>query len=168
MIIIMAGFSTATFNKHDDYMTPDHAWDDIKQYIPKVKIWEAFYGDGKSGDYLKELGYDVINEERDFYDEPPEYDCIVSNPPFSDTRNIIPRLNELDKPFILIMPSSKINTQYFRDNFMNKGVQLIVPKKRINFIKLLDGQPDRSKKACNFECFYYCYKIGLERDIVWI
>ena len=42
----MAGFHTKTFIKHDDYMTPKHAWEAIQEYIPKNKIiWEAFYGD---------------------------------------------------------------------------------------------------------------------------
>jgi len=165
----MASFHTKTFQKHDDYMTPKHAWEDIKQYIPNVKIWEAFYGDGESGKYLTELGFDTIHEERDFFTEPPEYDCLVSNPPFSDVKNIMKRLKELDKPFILIMPSSKINTSYMRENFKNKGLQIIIPIKRIQFIKLVDGKvPDKWKNACNFDCFYYCYKIGLPRDIVWL
>jgi hypothetical protein len=34
----MAGFHTKTFLKHDDYMTPKYAWEDIKDYIPKKKI----------------------------------------------------------------------------------------------------------------------------------
>ena len=165
----MAGFHTKTFMKHDDYMTPDSAWENIKQYIPKVKIWEAFYGDGESGKKLQSMGFDVIHEERDFYDEPPEYDCLVSNPPFSDTKKIMKRLAELDKPFILILPSSKINTSYFRENFMNKGIQIIIPPKRIQFKKLIDGNPVNGWKSdCNFDCFYYCYKIGLPRDIVWL
>ena len=46
----MAGFHTKSFIKHDDYMTPKYAWENIKNYIPKDKvIWEAFYGDGNSG-----------------------------------------------------------------------------------------------------------------------
>ena len=41
--------SDGTFNKHDDYMTPKSAWENILQYIPKDKvIWECFYGDGQS------------------------------------------------------------------------------------------------------------------------
>jgi hypothetical protein len=43
-------------------MTPKYAWENIKDLIPKNKIiWEPFYGDGKSGDYLKELGFNVIH-----------------------------------------------------------------------------------------------------------
>tara|TARA_R110000803_G_scaffold195541_1_gene258778 strand:+ start:1353 stop:1853 length:501 start_codon:yes stop_codon:yes gene_type:complete len=165
----MAGFHTKTFIKHDDYMTPKHAWEDIKHLIPKVKIWEAFYGDGKSGEYLTELGFDVIHEPIDFFDEPPDYGCIVSNPPFSHSKDVIKRLAELDKPFILIMPSAKINTSYFRENFNGKGLQIIIPRKRIHFLKFVNGEAvEGLKKACNFDCFYYCYKIGLSRDIVWL
>ena len=29
----MAGFHTKTFIKHDDYMTPKYAWENIKQFI---------------------------------------------------------------------------------------------------------------------------------------
>jgi len=164
----MAGFHTKTFTKHDDYMTPKHAWEDIKQYIPKCKIWEGFYGDGKSGDYLTELGFDVIHEERDFFTEPPdEWDMIVSNPPFSLSKQVMKKLLEYDKPFIIIMPSSKINTSYFRE-WKDKGIQIIIPRKRIHFTKFVDGKPVICKNACNFDCFYYCYKIGLQRDIIWL
>lgn len=39
----MAGFHTKTFLKHDDYMTPYYAWDNIKHLIPKNKvIWKHF------------------------------------------------------------------------------------------------------------------------------
>jgi hypothetical protein len=61
----MAGFNTKTFLKYDDYMTPKYAWEDIKEFIPNKKIWEAFYGDGNSGNYLTELGFDVIHKPID-------------------------------------------------------------------------------------------------------
>jgi hypothetical protein len=165
----MAGFHTKTFLKHDDYMTPKYAWENIKHLIPKNKvIWEAFYGDSKSGQYLRELGFEVIHEPIDFF-ENNLGDIIVSNPPFSKSKEVMKRLKELDKPFIIILPSSKINTSYFRDNFMNCGLQIIIPRKRIHFEKQIDGKtPDNWKNACNFDCFYYCYKIGLENDIVWL
>lgn len=165
----MAGFHTKTFAKHDDYMTPKSAWENIQHLIPKDKvIWEAFYGDGKSGSHLKELGFEVINENVDFFSNNLG-EVIVSNPPFSKSKEVMKRLKELDKPFIMILPSSKINTSYMRENYMNQGLQIIIPRKRIHFIKLIDGEvPKNWKNACNFDCFYYCYKIGLERDIVWL
>lgn len=145
----MAGFHTKIFIKHDDYMTPKYAWENIQQYIPRDKIiWEAFYGDGESGKYLG--------------------DVIVSNPPFSKIKEILERLIILDKPFILILPSSKINTSYFRQ-WKYKHLQIIIPRKRIHFNKLIDGeQPKDRKNACNFDTFYYCYKMNLPNDITWL
>ena len=159
----MAGFHTKTFIKHDDYMTPKYVWENIIEYIPKNKvIWEAFYGDGKSGDYLKELGLNVIHEQIDFFKE-NKGDIIISNPPFSLSKQIMERLLELDKPFILIFPSSIINTQYFR-KWKDKKLQIIIPRKRIQFIK--NGNELNNK--CNFDCFYYCYKINLPSCIIWL
>jgi len=164
----MAGFEPKTFMKHDDYMTPKYAWENIKQYIPKDKIiWEAFYGDGKSGTYLQEMGFNVIHEPIDFFDN-DRGDMIVSNPPYSLSKEISNRLYEIDKPFILILPSSKINTQYFR-KWRERGIQIIIPRSRIHFEKQVNGEvPANWKNACNFDCFYYCYKINLPRDIIWL
>jgi len=167
----MAGFHTKTFLKHDDYMTPKYAWDNIKQFIPTDKvIWEAFYGDGVSGKHLTELGFNVIHEPVDFFEE-NRGDIIVSNPPFSKSKEVLTRLKELDKPFIIILPSSKINTQYVRSLFMEceDKLQLIIPRKRIHFEKKVEGKtPENWKNACNFDCFYYCWKMNLPHDIVWL
>jgi hypothetical protein len=160
----MAGFHTKTFLKHDDYMTPQYAWENIQHLIPKDKlIWEAFYGDGKSGTYLQDLGFNVIHEPVDFF-ENNLGDVVVSNPPFSKSKEVLTRLKQLEKPFILILPSSKINTQYVRENYKNKGLQIIIPRKRIQFIK--NGNELQNK--CNFDCFYYCYKMDLPKDIIWL
>jgi hypothetical protein len=164
----MAGFHTKTFLKHDDYMTPKYAFENIKQYIPKDKIiWEAFYGDGKSGEYLKELGFNVIHKEVDFF-ENDLGDIICSNPPFSKCKEIMGRLYELDKPFILILPASKITTSYFR-RWKDKGIQIIIPRTRIHFTKKINGEtPKNWGNKCNFDCFYYCYKMNLTKDIIWL
>ena len=169
---IMAGFNTKTFMKHDDYMTPKSAWENIKQYIPKDKvIWEAFYGDGSSGTHLTDLGFTrTIHQPLDFF-ENDIGEIVVSNPPFTLCKDILARLKELNKPFILIMPSSKINTQYFRKLFYDTEdpIQIIIPRKRIQFIKTINGViPEDYKSCCNFDCFYYCWKIGLPKDIVWL
>jgi hypothetical protein len=167
----MAGFHTKTFLLHDDYMTPKYAWENIKQFIPNDKIiWEAFYGNGDSGNYLKELGFNTIHEPIDFF-ENDLGEIVVSNPPFSQAPDILKRLKELQKPFILIMPSSKINTQYFRKLFAEDPdpIQIIIPRKRIQFTKTIDGVvPKDYKSCCNFDCFYYCWKMNLPRDIIWL
>ena len=165
-------FHTKKFLKHDDYMTPKYAWENITQYIPKDKIiYEAFYGDGTSGEYLKELGCKkVIHEMIDFFDDItlPEYDILISNCPFSKSKEIMYRLLKLDKPFIILLPSAKINTSYLRI-FKDFNLQIIIPRKRIHFEKKINGKtPDGWKNACNFDCFYYCYKMNLPNDIIWL
>lgn len=162
----MANFDNKNnFLVYDDYMTPKYAWEDIKKYIPNDKIiWEAFYGDGMSGTYLKELGFNTIHEPIDFFNNNNlQYDMIVTNPPFNKIKKILDQLLIIDKPFILILPSSKINTQYFR-KWKDKNIQLIIPKKRIQFLR--DGKHCQSN--CAFDCFYYCYKINLKRDLLFL
>jgi hypothetical protein len=159
-----------TTNKYDDYMTPKYAWSNIKDYIPKDKIiWEAFYGNGKSGEYLQELGFQVIHDKDNFF-ENDKGDIIISNPPFSMSKKVIERLKLLDKPFIIILPVSKITTGYFQNSFKhNNEFQIMIPPKRIHFEKLVNGVvPLNWKNQCNFDCFYYCYKINLKNDITWL
>tara|TARA_R110000751_G_C13662503_1_gene469322 strand:+ start:83 stop:589 length:507 start_codon:yes stop_codon:yes gene_type:complete len=167
----MAGFHTETFIEHDDYFTPKYAWENIIDYIPKDKvIWECFYGDGNSGKYLEELGLTVIHEEVDFFTN-NFGSLLCSNPPYSLKKKIFTRLKELDKPFIMICPSSMINTQYIKQLFSNSEnpLQIIIPRKRINFTKKINGKiPENWGNRCNFDCFYYCYKIDLEKDIIWL
>jgi hypothetical protein len=168
----MASFHSKTFQNHDDYMSPRHAWEDIIQFIPEQyrTIYEPFFGDGSSGKILEEIlpEKNIIHNNVDFYEYSNiyNYDMILSNPPFSDCKNIMPKLLKLDKPFILLMPSSKINTSYFRI-WKDRNIQIIIPKKRINFIKIVNGKIVETKGA-NFDCFYYCYKMNLPKDILWL
>jgi hypothetical protein len=164
----MAGFHTKTFQIHDDYTTPKSSWEAIADYIPRDKvIWEAFYADGKSGTFLQELGYNVIHEPVDFF-ESDLGEVLCSNPPFSKTKEVMERLLVLDKPFIMILPASKISTSYMRA-WKDKGLQIIIPRKRIHFTKLVNGVvPENYKSLCNFDCFYYCYKIDLPHSIIWL
>ena len=112
----------------------------------------------------------MIHENIDFF-ENNKGEIVVSNPPFTKIPAILERLKELDKPFILIMPSSKICTQYFRKLFCNTKdpVQTIIPRKRIQFEKIVNGEKvENQKQACNFDCYYYCWKWNLPSDIIWL
>ena len=162
----MACFTTDTFKVYDDYMTPKSAWEAIKDYIPSNKtIWEPFYGNGDSGRFLTELGFNVIHQQEDFFQH-NHGDIVVSNPPFSIKKEVIKRLVELDKPFILLMPVSTIVCSYVKKTIGN-NLQIIVPKKRIQFGKLENGTV-KVKGRCSFECLYYCFKMNLPRDINYL
>jgi hypothetical protein len=70
-------------------MTPFSAWEEVSPYIPRhLTLWEAFYGDGRSGDHLTELGFDVIHEDVDFFTHDLG-ECVVTNPPFCELPRIL-------------------------------------------------------------------------------
>jgi len=168
----MAGFHTKTFAVHNEYMTPASAWKAIAQFIPKDKtIWEPFYGDGTSGDILSRVtGGEVIHQDIDFF-ENDMAEIIISNPPFDKKKEVFTRLKKLGKPFIMICPSPMLITKYLMKLFCEdeSPIQIIIPSKRIQFIKMVDGVVDPvQKNKCNFDCFYYCWKMNLPRDIVWL
>jgi len=150
----------------DNYITNKYEWEQIKEYIPTDKIiWSPFYCDGKQKEYFKELGYDIIHEDKDFFSYTPEYDIIIDNPPFSKKNEILIKLNDLDKPFILICPSMMLSYKYFQTNFKDKNIQLIIPYKRMNFKHLNSNKKNYSPP---FASFYYCYKMNLPKDIIFL
>ena len=91
-------------------MTPKYVFEEIKEYIPRGKtIWMPFYGDGKAGQYMKELGFDVIHQPEDFWSN-DHGDIVVDNPPFEKKKEIITELIRRGKPFMLIVPCNTICT----------------------------------------------------------
>ena len=153
----MANFSDSPhFSTHDDYYTPKSAWASINHLIPKDKvIVEAFMlnsNQSKSAEYLEELGntvyydkrYDFIegtrlNEKIPIATKYPKMDMIVSNPPYSKKlkQAALRKLHEVDKPFIIILNSNILYTNYLRDIFGEdmKHIQVINPRGKINFDK---------------------------------
>ena len=78
---------------------------------------------------------------------------------FSELPRILARLRELG------MPCSTLTTRYFRDLFPD--IQVIVPRRRIQFRKLVDGVEVPSGR-CSFDCLYFCWRLGLPRDVVFL
>tara|TARA_R110000796_G_scaffold26770_2_gene74005 strand:- start:1951 stop:2427 length:477 start_codon:yes stop_codon:yes gene_type:complete len=148
----------------DNYITNAEDWLRIKDYIPKdKKIWSPFYCDGKQKEYFNDMGFDIIHEDEDFFSYTPEYDMVIDNPPFSKKKEILARLKELDKPFILIMPSVMLCYKYFQDDY--KNIQIIIPYNRVKF-KHLDNI--NKNYTPPFASFYFCYKMNLSKDLIFI
>ena len=133
-------FHNKRFKVDNEYMTPKTAWENISHVIPKNKIiWESAYGDGESGKYFKDMGYNVYHEPLDYFtEEPAKWDIQITNPPFSKKKEWFTRAKEFNKPFIILCPSSMICTQYIRKLFNGEKLQIIIPRKRIQFIKKID------------------------------
>ena len=158
-----------TLRENDEYYTPLEAWSNILNYLPRDKKYlEPFYGSGSSIQNLRSLGLNVEGEDVDFNEaiDNFNYDIIITNPAFSTNifKSFLKKLYEIDKPFVIIIPISKITTKYFQNYFKNK-VQIIIPSSRINFI-----DPSSTSKKSNpaFASIYVCYKLNLQSDIMWL
>ena len=82
-------------------MTPKYVFEEIKEYIPRGKtIWMPFYGDGKAGQHMKELGFDVIHQPEDFWSY-DRGDIVVDNPPFEKKKEKFCRNSSTSIPLAL-------------------------------------------------------------------
>jgi len=141
----------------DEWFTPRSAWESISDFIPRdATVWEPFRGNGSSTEFLTDLGFTVVSEDEDFFLAEPKGSIVVSNPPFSKSKQVLRRLVEIGMPFILILPTQKLTTQHFRELFAStqEHLKLIVPRKRINFVK-----PGLARSKCTFDTFFYCWRV---------
>lgn len=153
----------ASLRVDDEWFTPKHAWEDIAHFIPRdAVVWEAFSGNGRSTAYLRELGFEVVCDDSDFFDTELKGDLVVTNPPFSKSKRVLRRLVEHDKPFIMILLCCKVTTQHFQEMFAPSlsDLKLIVPRKRINFTK-----PGMTRSKATFDTFYYAWKVPSMADL---
>ena len=139
----------------DNYNTPKTAVDAIIHLVPKGStVYEPFFNDtSKSHIYIHDHGFKTVSHIGDFYSDPPNFDIILTNPPFSDIQRVLSILFELQKPFILIVPLSLIVRQYFRQ--YSQKVSILIPAKRIQF------ESSTSKNRSPFDC---CFITSLKLD----
>ena len=150
-LTLRGGKRMIQFNNDDDWNTPKSVWESIAHLLPKDKvIWECFYSNGKSGEYLSELGFKVEHDKIDFFEDPPfDYDILVSNPPYSM------------KPKIFV-PVSTMTKKFLKTYFQDK-IQIIIPKSRIHFLKA-----GVQTKGSWFDTIFICYRMNLEKDITYL
>lgn len=168
------GYLTAKTDKaSDEVYTPAYAVKPILKYLemidPNLTIWCPF--DTEESEYVKlfrKAGYKVIashiDEDKNFfyYEPEEEYDCIISNPPFSLKDDIIKRLWELDKPYAILLPIPALQGQK-RFPYM-KDCQALLFDKRINYFTT----PERKEiqKGVSFGSFYLCRNF-LPKDLIF-
>ena len=150
----------------DNYATDKKGWEIIEEFIPKdKKIWSPFYCDGKQKEYFEEMGYNIIHEDKDFFEyEPDNYDIIVDNPPFSKMKDVCIRLKQLNKPFILVASSKVILMKWFQRMFKD-NLQVIIPFTRPTFTHLTNPKKGYTPP---YGVHYYCYKMNLDKDLIFI
>ena len=152
---------------NDECYTPDYGVAPILEFIPKdAKVWCPF--DTEESEFVKQISqthsveYSHIEEGKDFFTyEPPEWDVIVSNPPFKGKRKIFERALSFNKPFALLMTMTWMNEAAPVQLFENRGLQLLLFDKRIEFY-----QPNAKQRGkITFNSSYFCCDF-LPQDIV--
>lgn len=150
--------------------TPKYAVIPLLKYInPDWIVWCPF--DKEESEFVKEISktnkviYSHIEYGQDFYTyEPNEHwDCIISNPPFSNKRQIFERALSFNKPMALLMSNTWLNDKYSKWVFYEakRDMQLLMFDKRIKFI---DTEGNVENKI-TFSSSFYCSDF-LPRDII--
>lgn len=164
------GYLTAKTDKEsDETYTPSYAVKPLLKYLkPNTIIWCPF--DMEDSEYVKTfraVGYKVIashidNGQNFFFYEPDSYDIIISNPPFSIKDDILKRLNELNKPYAILLPLPTLQGQK-RFPYL-KNCQALIFDKRINFYR--NKETKEIIKGIAFATIYIC-KNFLPKDLIF-
>ncbi|MGL5962316.1 MAG: hypothetical protein ACRCZ0_10265 [Cetobacterium sp.] len=153
---------------NDECYTPIYGVSPILEYVKEGwVVWCPF--DTKDSNFVKlfeENGIKVISshisEGCDFFEyEPTEHwDCIISNPPFTNKRKYFERALQLGKPFALIMTNTWLNDSAPKQLFMEKDLQLLMFDKRMKF-----ENSGVVQDKITFSSSYYCYNF-LPKQII--
>ena len=149
-----------TDKESDEVYTPAYAVKPIIKFIPSNStIWCPF--DMQDSEYVLQLcsaGHKVIathiDSGQNFFDYEPEedYDFIISNPPFSIKDDILKRLDEIGKPYAMLMPLPVLQGQK-RFQYLTNAQALIFDK-RINYFK--NKETKEILKGVSFASIYLC------------
>jgi len=138
--------------QRDLFLTPVYATNLLLPHIPShvEKVWDVGAGNHNITKVLKEFGFSVLSTDIDgskqniqqnfvadahlssLVANSHKIDCIVGNPPFSLKKEFIDTAISINLPFAFLIPFDM--SGYLWDMFRNKGLQGIVPERRIDFI----------------------------------
>jgi hypothetical protein len=153
------GKNTKCPEKNDNYNTPIIAFELIFKYIniKNKQIWLYFYNNGELNELL--TNYNIIHENKDFFDYTPEYDYIIDNPPYSIKQKIFERCVDLNKPFALLVPFDTLERLYMNNIMKTKDVTVIIPKKRYKF--------NCNKSTMPFKSIWICIGFNLGKQLIF-
>lgn len=149
----------------DEIYTPRYALNPLIPFIKdNWKIWECAWGTGALASHLSFNGFKVVDYRfRDFFkDEFTDFDCIITNPPYSKKDEFLKRAFEIGKPFAFLLPLTALEGIKRGKLYKKYGIQLIIPNRRINFI-----MPNKQGGAW-FQVAWFCYKMNLPKDLNFV
>lgn len=149
----------------DECLTPRYVVYPIIKYLKAKgfkKIWCPF--DLEYSLYvkiLKSAGFSVINSHIDVggdffsmnYSE-IEFDCIVSNPPYTSKDKILKRLYEIGKPFAVLLPITSLQSEKRTPLFREYGLELLTFTQRACFYT--NNDLEKIRFGNHFASGYFC------------
>jgi len=146
--------------------TPPEALDYITPFLRKNLVyWEACYGEGHLARELRSRGFYVIGDKAwDIFEYHPEFDFLITNPPFNGNKKFIKRAIEFKKPFALLIRLEHLGGVEAMKLLKDLDFKIIIPEKKINYItpKILAG---KKTGGSPFHSIWLTYGVGLPQQI---
>ncbi len=142
--------------------TPAYALDPLLPYLRRDRhIWESAQGTGNISRALESRGYTVTGSDildgRSFFDwQPPAWDAIVTNPPYSIKFDWLARCYDLGKPFALLLPVETIGAAAAQRLMERHGCELLLLNRRVNFEMPVKGWEGSSAQ---FPVLWLCWRM---------
>ena len=151
--------------KYDNLFTPYEGVIPLLDFLPRYwKYWEPTDpGNSNITTVMSDLGYNVrgthINTGVDFLEDEPgfDYDCIITNPPYSIKDEFLKRAFELDKPFCFLLPITALEGVRRGQMFRQYGIELLVLDRRLVYLS--------DKKGNWFNSSWFCHDVLPEKLI---
>ena len=160
-----------------DFYTPNYAVDILIPFLERKGfsyIWECACGLGHISNVLKKHNINSYQSDiRDLKNKNPDSNikdfliqqtlpskdiqAIVTNPPYHLKDKFLAKCYSLGIPFALLMPLSALGAKVRVNMYLQYGLEVLVPDKRVNFIYSED-------KSHNwFHVAWFCYNVLPEK-----
>ncbi|MDD5599443.1 MAG: hypothetical protein PHV82_15960 [Victivallaceae bacterium] len=159
----------------DDFQTPQEAVNILLPFLNKDwTIWECACGKGNLYKAFLEKEFKVVATdilygidflEYSYQNEINiEFDCIITNPPYSIKEKFLEKCYELKKPFALLMPLTALEGEIRQKHYRKYGgIQLLIPNKRYNF-----ETPNGKGSSAWFATAWFCGNMNLPQDLNFV
>lgn len=153
----------------DACQTPAYALEPLLPYLSREwVIWEPSRGEGFLEKALCDSGFarvvsgDILTGQNFFDYEPDEWDCLVTNPPYSIQDQWLERCYELDKPFALLLKVEVLGNKGIQGLIQHYGFEMLLLDQRVDFKMPYKGWDS----SAQFPTFWLCRQL-LPRPVIF-
>jgi hypothetical protein len=148
---------------YDACQTPAYAIDPLLPYLPDRIIWEPAAGEHYLVEALYDSGFkseqvitsDILTGQNFFEYTPDEWDCLITNPPYSIKYQWLERCYQLGKPFALLLPVETLGAKTAQEFLKEYGFEMMLLNKRVDF-----KMPNKGwDSSAQFPVFWLCWQL---------